>query len=426
MKIKHATITDKIYIKKEDIEDTVQFERLFTYVDDKELYYTYQYNTDTNTYSVPSNSHHKLEIETYEDLRNFSDTDLDLKFKGTLRPEQQQMADRFFTSGRIRSGVFQAPCGWGKTYVGANLIARSKKKTLVLVHTKLLFYQWIDELTEQIPNIPIGKVGDGLLDIQDVTVGIYKSVLNNLDALHDEFSLVLVDEVHLCPADMFSQAVNSINCRAKIGISATPRRKDGKHIVLPDYFTKFKTIAKDEEAQKDINVEIFQTGIAFNVIDPKRDWSKQINKLASRAELLQMVSDIAKEKIKEGRCILILGDRIDWLKQLSEMIPDSIPLIGETKNEQRQEILDNVGPKYKAVLTTKIFDEGISCHRLDTIFFTFPSNNPIKWEQRVGRIIREHPDKLVPLICDFWLQGAMVSRQQQNRKAWYIKRGYTI
>ena len=33
-----------------------------------------------------------------------------------------------------------------------------------MVHTKLLFRQWIEELAHQIPNIKIGKIGDGLLE----------------------------------------------------------------------------------------------------------------------------------------------------------------------------------------------------------------------------------------------------------------------
>ena len=45
-----------------------------------------------------------------------------------------------------------------------------------MVHTKLLFRQWIEELEHQIPNIKIGKIGDGFLQVEDITVGIYKSV----------------------------------------------------------------------------------------------------------------------------------------------------------------------------------------------------------------------------------------------------------
>ena len=44
--------------------------------------------------------------------------------------------------------------------------------------------------------------------------------------------MILVDEAHLCPAEMFSSALNSLNAKIKIGISATPKRKDGKHVFL--------------------------------------------------------------------------------------------------------------------------------------------------------------------------------------------------
>ncbi len=74
----------------------------------------------------------------------------------------------------------------------------------------------------------------------------------------------------------------------------------------------------------------------------------------------------------------------------------------------------------------KLFDEGISCHRLDTLYITCPSNNPIKLEQRIGRIIREHPDANKPLVEDFWLTGGVVARQQQKRLEWYKQRGYDI
>ena len=49
--------------------------------------------------------------------------------------------------------------------------------------------------------------------------------------------MILVDEAHLCPAEMFSSALNSLNAKIKIGISATPKRKDGKHVFLADYFS---------------------------------------------------------------------------------------------------------------------------------------------------------------------------------------------
>ena len=114
------------------------------------------------------------------------------------------------------------------------------------------------------------------------------------------------------------------------------------------------------------------------------------------------------------------------LKDINKLIPQSVCLIGETDESTRKDVLANVGGKYKAILSTKLFDEGISCHRLDTLFLTCPSNNPIKLEQRIGRIIREHDKKQLPMIVDFWLRSPIVNRQQAKRLEWYISREYYI
>ena len=257
-------------------------------------------------------------------------------------------------------------------------------------------------------------------------MGIYKSVYNRRDELENSFSMILVDEAHLCPAEMFSTALNSLNAKVKIGISATPRRKDGKHVFLADYFSPFMVQARDPRQLQDPVVQIKRTDFRFPVIDPKRDWSRQLNKLCANKDYLAAIAKFAMSQIVTGRCPLILGERVQMLKDLQELIPDSVCLIGESDESTRSDVLQNVGGKYKCVLSTKLFDEGISCHRLDTLYLTCPSNNPIKLEQRVGRIIREHPDKQIPMIVDFWLSGGIVARQQTKRLEWYKQRGYYI
>lgn len=423
-KVKKIVISDKIYIYKEGVEDADKLIQLYTYDNGDDFLSTI--SEDEEHYIVPSNSYHKLEWEEIEDQRNFQQTDSDLNFKGKLRWEQSEVVDKFFSRGRARSGILQAPCGWGKTFTGCEIISRNKTKTLVLVHTKLLFRQWIEELERQIPGVKIGRIGDGLFDLQDVTVGIYKSVYNRRDELSEKFSMILVDEAHLCPAEMFSTALNSLNAKIKIGISATPRRKDGKHVFLADYFSPFMVEARDPRQLQDPIVLVKRTDFRFPVIDPKRDWSRQLNKLCSNQKYLEAIANFAKSQIVTGRCPLILGERVQMLKDLQALIPESICLIGESDESTREDVLENVGGKYKCVLSTRLFDEGISCHRLDTLYLTCPSNNPIKLEQRIGRIIREHEDKQVPMIVDWWLSGGIVARQQKNRLEWFKKRGYYI
>ena len=182
-------LAEKIYIKKKDVEDADHLLSLYTYNNGDEFFSTI--SEDEDYYIVPSNSYHKLEWDEIEDHRNFEETDTDLTFTGTLRWEQKEVVDKFFKRGRARSGILQAPCGWGKTFTGCEIIARNKTKTLILLHTKLLFRQWIEELERQIPTAKIGRIGDGLCDIQDITVGIYKSVYNRRDELSENFSMIL-------------------------------------------------------------------------------------------------------------------------------------------------------------------------------------------------------------------------------------------
>lgn len=422
--VKKLIIKDKIYIDKTDVVSPGDLQAAFTYVHGQDIFSDLEETEDQ--YLLPSNSYHKLEWDALVDERKYQKLDYSISFKGSLRFEQEIAVKKLFKEGRARSGLLQAKPGWGKTFAASSLIAQNNSKTLILVHTVLLFEQWLEELSKQLGNVVIGKIGDGHFKIEDVTVAIYKSLPSKLDQVRNEFSLIIVDECHKAPADMFSGVLNNLNAKVKIGLSATPSRKDGKHVFLVDFFTPHKVVAEDLRTMSVPSVQIVPTDFKFTVKDPTRDWVKAINTLCEDEAYIQFVANKAIEYIAQGRCPLIIGDRVLFLKKLQEKIPYSICVIGETSKEVRETALKELGTTYKAILTTKLFDEGISCHRLDTLFLTCPSNNPVQWEQRIGRIERLHPDKQFPLIVDFKLVGVMVSRQQANRRKWYESKGYYI
>ena len=386
------------------------------------FYSTIEYDEDTGMCSVPSGAWHKLNILELTDTRFVAEKQ-DWTFNGSLRATQQEAVDKILNGDKLYSGLIQAPCGWGKTFAGTYIVGTYQKPTIIVCHTKLLAEQWYKELKTLITGTDIGFIGDGRENIKPITVGIYKSLIKRLDKIQNTFEVMFVDEAHLCPAETFSKVVNGINAKVKIALSATPWRKDGLHVILPDYFGPNRVIAKD--VSKLIpNVEVVKTSVPFPIINPNRDWTKQLTKLGGNTAYLDLIASHARDKIASGRCLLILSERIEMLEQLRSLIPNSVLLVGATKN--RDEILDNAGTKYSAILTTKIFDEGISCHRLDTIYFTCPNNNAAKLEQRIGRIQREHADKKWPLVVDFWLSGAIVQAQQRNRLEWYIRNNFPI
>ena len=79
-----------------------------------------------------------------EDRRN-EGTELEVAFQGTLRDEQEKA----FAALSVRDiGVLSATTAFGKTVVGARMIAAKRRNTLVLVHTSALLNQWKSALTK--------------------------------------------------------------------------------------------------------------------------------------------------------------------------------------------------------------------------------------------------------------------------------------
>ena len=173
-KIRKATISDKIYFNRDDILD-IPFQDfryvLFNYNLGDTFYSTLEYDEETGMCSVPSGSWHKLEILELEDLRANTDKQ-SWSFKGGLRAEQQSVADKLLQNNKLYSGLIKADCGWGKTYLGTYLIGNYKKPTIIICHTKLLAYQWLDAIKELIDVDEVGFIGDGKESIKPITIAI--------------------------------------------------------------------------------------------------------------------------------------------------------------------------------------------------------------------------------------------------------------
>ncbi|MBM3147464.1 MAG: DEAD/DEAH box helicase family protein, partial [Actinobacteria bacterium] len=134
---------------------------------------------------------------------------LDVQFHGELTP-QQLTAGRALLQHDI--GVLCAATAFGKTVVGAWLVAQRGVNTLVLVHRRQLMDQWRERLCAFLDMAPadIGVIGGGrakptgAVDVAVIQTLNKKGVVADLVA---DYGQVIVDECHHLSAFSFEQVL---------------------------------------------------------------------------------------------------------------------------------------------------------------------------------------------------------------------------
>ena len=149
----------------------------------------------------------------------------------TRDERQKQCLKRWLNSGGAATVV--ACTGFGKTRVALNLISAFAKRnddasSLIVVPTAVLKEQWIDQLEQW-----------NLLDNARV------EIINTVIKLNWTCDLLVLDEIHLMAADMFSKVFDCVSYKNILGLTATFERLDGKEILLSKYAPVCDTIPID-------------------------------------------------------------------------------------------------------------------------------------------------------------------------------------
>ena len=157
--------------------------------------------------------------------------ELTLTHRAVRKPYRHQAeALQAWETGR-RRGVVVLPTGSGKTYVAEMAIARTLRSTLVVAPTIDLMNQWYDRLSI-VFDAPIGAVGGGVRDLQEITVTTYDSAYRHLENFGARFGLVVFDEVHHLPGPSYALAAEAAIAPFRLGLTATPEREDGREDLL--------------------------------------------------------------------------------------------------------------------------------------------------------------------------------------------------
>jgi superfamily II DNA or RNA helicase len=341
--------------------------------------------------------------------------------KFSLRPEQEEIYKQANDTCFINALV-----GWGKTFTALHIASKWQQKTLIITHTTALRDQWVDEV-ETLFGITPGIIGSGVFDIDDhcIVVGNVQSIVKHLEKINKEFGTIILDEAHHCPASTFSQTVDSFHSRYRLALSGTMTRKDGKHVVFQDYFGD---IVYKPPQSNTINpqVHLIKSNIVLN---PKASWVEKINELTQNDDYRKFVSVLAKYHIANGHSVLIVADRVEFLEKVKEYVGETCLLVtGDTSTEERQLAKEQILNKTKMCIagSRQIFSEGISINILSCVILAVPMSNDSLLEQIIGRVMREHPGKLNPVVVDVQFSGWLDKKQNNDRLGLYLKKGWEV
>ncbi len=344
-----------------------------------------------------------------------------LPFGFELRPTQAAVYDEVDGSCIINAWV-----SWGKTFTALAIANKLQQKTLVVTHTLQLRSQWEKEV-QKVFGITPGVIGSGRFETDaPIVIGNVQTLYRRVDDIKEVFGTIILDEMHHVSSPTFTRLIDASKAKYKIGLTGTMERKDGRHVIFRDYFSN--TVFKPPKENYLVPiVNILKSGVRFPD-GHKVPWATRINAIAYNWEYQNMVAVLAASYAAKGHKVLVVADRVDFLKQCYKLVGENaICVTGDIPHEERPSLIKEIfGNKDILFGTQSIFSEGISLDCLSCIILATPINNEPLLTQLIGRIIRIYDDKLQPVVVDIHLEGKTARRQANARMGYYMKQGYEV
>lgn len=344
------------------------------------------------------------------------------EFKFDLRDSQAKVYNSIEDNAIINAFV-----SWGKTFTALAIAAKLGQKTLIVVHTLALRNQWVEEI-EKTLDIKAGIIGSGKFDTEPmIVVANIQTLSKRIKEVSQLFGTLILDEMHHVSAPTFANIVDKSTARYKIGLSGTLQRKDGKHIIFNDYFG-FDIHQPPKENYITPRVQIVKTDIRFPD-GSKTPWAKRVNAVAYNEDYQHLVSMLASTYAAKGHKVLVVSDRVQFLKRCADLTGDNaVCITGELNHEERENELTKIKDGTADILygSQNIFSEGISVNELSCLILGTPVNNKPLLTQLIGRVIRKLEGKQQPVVVDIHLKGSTASRQAKERSGVYLSEGYEM
>ncbi|CUA68750.1 DNA excision repair protein ERCC-3 [Rhizoctonia solani] len=355
-------------------------------------------------------------LEEY-DFRNDhinANLDIDLKPMTTIRPYQEKSLSKMFGNGRARSGIIVLPCGAGKTLVGITAACTIKKSTLVLATSGVSVMQWKREFM-QWSNITDKQISVFTADQKEkfagesgIVVSTYSMIANTTNRSHEskkmmdfltsrEWGFILLDEVHVVPANMFRKVITTIKAHSKLGLTATLVREDDKisdlnYMIGPKlYEANWMDLAAKGHIANVQCAEVWCPMTPEFYHEYLREKSrKRMLLYCMNPRKFQSCQFLIKFHEARGDKIIVFSDNVYALESYAKKLEKPF-ICGSTSQQERMRVLNYFqhSPKVNTIFLSKVGDTSIDLPEATCLIQISSHFGSRRQEaQRLGRILR--------------------------------------
>lgn len=372
------------------------------------------------------------------------------KVKLSFRPYQKEIVE-----GATERECIQAATGAGKTFMMASLIAKYNVKPVAVFADKLSLCTQIKEEFEKFLGVPVGIVGGGVREKQDITVYSVQSAEE--DDIKDA-KMIMFDECHHLPSSTMTNVAKACqNAYYRIGVSATPWRDGGDDMLIeavlrkrrPEnsinasklielgylvpatiYFVPMKTVVKGKNYH-----DVYSKAIVNN-----EDRNNAIVKITHKMyETRKATTLVLIQRVEHGEILQNEISKLIPMKSFTVTVEDpknGKPTMVRVKNIEflsgqddalrRKAVITAAKKKMVDVLIgSTIADEGLDIPALDTLILAGGGKSSTRAFQRIGRVIRLFTDpetgkpKERAVVFDFQDYTPMLRRHSRVREQLY-------
>lgn len=339
------------------------------------------------------------------------------------------------------SGILKSPARTGKTVMAASIIMTLNRRTIFIAHQEDLLIgkgQLITTFTGKTSaTAPINPdryftnlykfLAKGKTPIKycrtledflttDICLTTYQVFLHPrgqkiLEQIKDKFGLLVVDEVHKSASPRYSAVLNKFTC-PRLGLTATPKRKDRRHRIMHSIFGEVEHATQIDSLTP--TVSVVRTGFVSKKM--YKNWVFFLRFLEQTDKRMATIYRFIYKDVKINKRSILIPvahhSQVDSIVEtLNDMGVKAIGWDGRLKKKERHIPLEkSANGEVDVIVAQRSMLTGINIPRWDMLYWIVPMNNDPNFEQEYKRVCTPMPGKKDPVVRFFVDDHEVVER----------------